>query len=599
MGHAHRKIADIQPFAELAQGATTVVYKGYQQALDRFVLLKVLRPGLGHDDERLRRFEDEARLVAQVQHPNVVAVYAAGRDDGQAYIAAEFVDGFDLRALLARRPLPLDLAVFVVLEAARGLEAAHAHGILHRDLKPSNILIAHDGQVKLTDFGMASLLEDEAEAEVRGTPGYLAPELVRGEPPATASDLFSLGATFYEALAGHAAFAGEDTGALLDAVLHHDPLPRLERFTELPEDARRILARLLAKDPAARYEDAGSLIDDLEAFCTAHGVTAGAAALKTFLEDPEAYWRLQRAQVTVAAQAEPAPPPEEAAPPVPPPRRAPRRRVRWAWGLALAVLVAAGLGASLLLKNDQPPPPEPAETMEEAAARLPEAVQPAPPGEIDTADAAPTISIETQEPEPEPPQPGDPADDLTKTLAPVEDDTTTSLAADLTPPDTTLLEIAARDEAAPDEAPDEAPGTVAVDVKPWADVYVDGDLVGRTPMTPMTLPAGTHRIVFKNPQFPDHTDEVAVAAGEETTVRVSLWDLVGRLTLQVSPWAVVAIDGAPRDTIPPQERPLIVTPGLRRLSLRHPALGVYDTTFTIAPGEVKTLRFNLNKLSKR
>ncbi len=600
MGRTQRKIADIQPFAELAQSATTVVYKGYQQGLGRFVLLKVLRPGLGHDDERLRRFEDEARLVAQVQHPNVVAVYAAGRDDGQAYIAAEFVDGFDLRTLLAQRPLPPDLAVFTVLETARGLQAAHAHGILHRDLKPSNILIAHDGQVKLTDFGMASFLEEDAGAEVRGTPGYLAPELVRGEPPTKTSDLFSLGATFYEALAGRAAFVGEDTGALLDAVLHHDPLPRLERFTDLPADVHRICARLLAKDPSARYPDADTLIADLEAFRVAHGVTAGAAALKTFLEDPEAYWRLQRAQVTVAVKAEPAPPPEGTARPAAPLPRPTRRRVRWAWGLALAVLVVAGLGGSLLLRDEQPAPREPAETMEEMAAGLPEAdaSRPALPEETDTADADPTISRAAQEPEPQEPEPEKPEpkkpealaptlDDGEETLALAEEDTTANLAAGLTPPDT-----------ATNIAPDAAPGTLLVDVQPWADVYVDGDPVGRTPMTPLTFAAGTYRIALKHPQFPEYADEVTIRAGEEVAVRISLWDLVGRLSVEVSPWAVVVIDGVVRDTIP-LEHPLIVEPGLRRLSLRHPDLGVFDTTFTIARGEAKTLRFRLKELIRR
>ena len=586
MGRTQRKIADIQPFAELAQGSTTVVYKGYQQGLDRFVLLKVLRPGLGHDDERLRRFEDEARLIAQVQHPNVVAVYAAGRDHGQAYIAAEFVDGFDLRDLAAQRPLPPDLAIFIVLEAARGLQAAHAHGILHRDLKPSNILIAHEGQVKLTDFGMASFLEGEDGAEVRGTPGYLAPELVQGAPPTKASDLFSLGATFYEILAGRAAFAGDDTGALLDAVLHHDPLPRLERFTDLPEAVRRICARLLAKDPAARYPDADALIDDFEAFRAAHGMTTGAAALKTYLEDPETYWRLQRAQVTLALPVEPTPEAEDRSG-VPPARPARSGRVRWAWGGALVLLVVGGLGGSLMLKDAPPPsPPPPAEPVEEAADRLPEAAidQSVPPGETDTAEATPAITM--AEPEPEAPQQTEqpeaidpPAEDAEETPPPVEADTTAMAATAVTPPDTAAAVV---------------PGTLSVEVQPWADVYVDDELMGRTPFAPLTLAAGTYRITFKNPQFPTHDTEMTIRAGETETIRFSLWDLVGRLSLEVSPWAVVVIDGVVRDTIP-LERPLIVEPGDRRLALRHPNLGVLDTLITVVPGEIKTLQFNLNK----
>ena len=594
MGRAQRKIADIQPFAELAQGATTVVYKGYQQGLDRFVLLKVLRPGLGHDEERLRRFEDEARLIAQVQHPNVVAVYAAGRDDGQAYIAAEFVDGFDLRDLAAQRPMPPELAVFIVLEAARGLQAAHIHGILHRDLKPSNILIAHDGQVKLTDFGMASFVEEDAGAEVRGTPGYLAPELVQGAPPTKASDLFSLGATFYEILAGRAAFAGDDTGALLDAVLHHDPLPRLGRFIDLPDDVRRICARLLAKDPEARYPDAAALIDDLEAYRAAHGVTTGTAALKTYLDDPDVYLRLQRATV----QQTEVPPAPAAVPPtvqegkdqaaMPSVRPARSGRVRWAWAGALVLLVVGGLGGSFLLKDTPPPAAEPV-----TADRRPEAVadRSVLPGETDTAEAASTIVLTEPEPDPtqqtEQPEAADPsAEDAEERLLSVEDDTTAMVVAAVTPLDTAAVTL-------PDTA---APGTLAVDVKPWAEVYVDDELRGLAPQT-LALPAGLHRVVCKHPQFPDYTTEVTIRAGETEALGVSLWDHVGRLSIEVSPWAVVAIDGAVRDTTP-LDRPLIVKPGQRRLSLRH-SIGVHDTLITVVPGEIKTLRFNLNELLRR
>ncbi|RMF60821.1 MAG: serine/threonine protein kinase, partial [Bacteroidetes bacterium] len=157
-------IGDFQPFAELARRPATIVYKAYQSSLERFVLLKVLRPEYARDEDLARRFEAEARLLARIQHPNVVAVYACGRHGEHLYLAAEYVEGTDLAALLRHGPLPPALALYVAREAARGLQAAHAQGILHRDLKPGNILVALDGQVKLTDFGMASLAaEHEAE----------------------------------------------------------------------------------------------------------------------------------------------------------------------------------------------------------------------------------------------------------------------------------------------------------------------------------------------------------------------------------------------------------------------------------------------------
>ena len=575
MGVAQQKIADIQPFAELARSATTVVYKGYQRSLGRFVLLKVLQPGLSHDDERVRRFEAEARLIAQVQHPNVVAIYAAGRDDGQAYIAAEFVEGIDGRALMERGPLPPDLAAFVVLEAARGLEAAHIHGILHRDLKPSNILISHDGQVKLTDFGMASLVDEEAGAEVRGTPGYLAPELVRGEPPGEASDLFSLGATFYEALAGRPAFTGAGTAALLDAVLNDDPMPRLERFVDLPEALCPICARLLAKNPDERYPDAPTLIADLEAFRVARGGTMGTAALKTYLDDPEAYRGTVEASFPLLPEAGPVLESEDRA-------ALPARPVslrRWAWGAVLAILIAGGLGSGLFLKNGKPAS-SPVVFTDEATSRLPEIeASPSAGSEEEAGDGRAAMQVG----EPDPPEAVVPPPDSSETTALVLDDTT---AQEMTPP-------AVADESV------EATGTLQIVVEPWADVYLGDELKGRTPLDPLTLDAGTYRIGLNNPDFPEeYSVDVTVRPGEADSLRVALWEYVGRLRLEISPWAEIAIDGDVGETVAQGKPLLIVKPGRRKLSLRH-SLGVFDTTLTVAPNEVVDLQFNLITLLRK
>jgi len=581
MGSTQRNIGDIQLFAELAQSPTTVVCKGYQRSLDRFVLMKLLRPGVAHDAERVRRFEAEARLIARVQHPNIVAIYASGSEDGRPFIAAEFIDGYDLRDLIAQRPLPPELVLFIVLNVARGLRAAHAEGILHRDLKPSNILVSLDGQVKLTDFGMASLADEAAGPEVRGTPEYLAPELVRGDPPTEVSDLFSLGATFYEALAGRAAFSGNDTGALLDAVLNHDPLPRLERFTRVPPEVVAICGRLLRKNPAARYPDADALIAALEAFRKASGLTADAAALKAYLEAPEAY--RSPPAITVPAEPERL---AEVGPALPPrPSPSPRRRMHWGWGIVAGLMLVGALGGSLLFLDETGAPSPSAASIEEAAARLPEVDTSRFVGPPDTdADAGDPVSVPVQEaPEPESAAIILPPDALAVTRA-FQQDTTAYAGSAAEPP-----------EAENDSGP--AVGLLAIHVQPWADVYVGEDSIGRTPFAPITLPAGTHRLVLAHPLFPRITREVTVRADEEARVNVSLWGYVGRLRIDAQPWAEVLVDDVVRDTTPVHD--LIVAPGERVLTLRHRELGAWDTTLVIRRGETQQLRFNLYTRTRR
>lgn len=566
------RIDGIQPFAELHEGRTTTVYKAYQEALDRFVLLKVLKAPYSRDAERVRRFEEEARLVAQIQHPNVVTIHDYGRTrDERAYLAAEFVEGSDLRALLDDGPLPPELATFVLLQAARGLQAAHERGILHRDLKPANVLIAQNGQVKLTDFGMASLSGEEDE-EVRGTPAYLAPEYVAGASPSEAGDLFALGALLYEMLVGRRAFVGSSTGEVLDALRHHDPLPVLERQTQLPEALSEVATQLLAKEPSERYASASALVQALSEVRRQMGWRAAQPALRAFLEDPEAY--RERASKTTPTgnkeqKEEPVPAASEGSSPSRP------RRLTW---IALGTLVVVGTVLAGLIMLDS------ADQNQRASSDQPVIDSSMAAGSTFVAQKTRTSadSIETSSPE----------SDTTETSSLPEEPRSSQSASPASPPP---------DDTASDDTTSSAPalaGTLQVRVSPWADVYVNGDSLGQAPPEQqVTLEPGSYQLRFENDTFPEsYFKKVHVAPGEKRLVKMKLFQHVGRVTINVRPWAEVYIDGVKRDTLDHSTRKqFIVAPGEHTLILRHPELGARETRFHVEAGAQRRLTYNLRQ----
>src|SRR5206468_4582909 len=213
--------------------------------LKRDVAIKVLPQACAADRERLRRFEQEARAAAALNHPNIVSVHDMGTAEGSPYIVAELLEGQNLGDLLRQGPVSARKALDYAMQAARGLAAAHDAHIIHRDLKPENLFITKDGQVKILDFGLAKLTRSDAfgtesgsgetrpqteAGSVFGTIGYMAPEQARGQAADHRSDIFSVGCILYELFSGHRAFSGDSPADTLSAILHQDP-PGLTRAT--------------------------------------------------------------------------------------------------------------------------------------------------------------------------------------------------------------------------------------------------------------------------------------------------------------------------------------------------------------------------------
>ena len=258
----------------LGVGGMGSVYKARDTRLDRLVALKLLRRELSADPVEAARLEQEARLTAAINHPNVVQVYSAGHAHGQIYLVMELVDHGSLDDLIAQHTrLPEAQVLQAGIEVAKGLQAAHEKGLIHRDVKPANILFTSAGTAKVGDFGLAVAAGQKAEAqnEIWGTPYYVAPERLNNEPEDFRSDIYSLGATLFHALAGRPPMEGETTSASELRRLKSQP-PELRAFApDVSRETARIISRTLASDPAGRFQSYAEFIRQLEMAAGASG----------------------------------------------------------------------------------------------------------------------------------------------------------------------------------------------------------------------------------------------------------------------------------------------------------------------------------------
>jgi len=255
--------------AELGRGGMGVVYKGYEASLNRYVAIKVLADSLAHDEAVKERFLREARSMAALNDPHIIQIYFIGEDEGQTYFVMEFVEGESLGSMLKRdHRLTVEQAAKVIQQTAMGLATAHDRGVIHRDIKPGNLMITSRGSVKIADFGIALSNQDLSKkltstGEFVGTPGYLSPEVCLGKPVDQRSDIFSLGIVLFEMLTGKMPFNDESPlGLMLEVVKAQIPDVREINRDADPEIAG-ILARMIAKEPAERYQNCHDLVADL------------------------------------------------------------------------------------------------------------------------------------------------------------------------------------------------------------------------------------------------------------------------------------------------------------------------------------------------
>ncbi len=256
---------------QVGSGGMAVIYKAQDLSLGRTVAIKILRPSLTADASFAARFKNEARSVANLQHPNIVTVFDFGNADATQFLVMEFIDGQDLKKIIkAESPLGLERALQFGVQLCAGIGFAHRAGIVHADIKPQNVLVTREDGVKVTDFGIAQALTNaqpgERQAVVWGSPHYFSPEQARGERPTTASDVYSIGIVLFEMLTGRTPYSGKDQRELALAHLQ-TPVPAVTDINpNIPQPIAQIVFKTMSKDPAQRYRMADQLGNVLRAY---------------------------------------------------------------------------------------------------------------------------------------------------------------------------------------------------------------------------------------------------------------------------------------------------------------------------------------------
>jgi serine/threonine-protein kinase len=347
---APRKIGTCRIVRELGRGGMGIVYEAFQEGLDRRVAIKALDVKLARSRELTERFRREGRAYAQLRHSAVVAVHDLIEKEDTLYLVTDFVDGADLAKILAKGG-PLEASALAVIGArvAEALDYVHFNKLLHRDVKPANVMLSQDGEVKLMDFGIA---KDQTASDLTrvgmlvGSPSYLAPEVLAGEPADPKSDIWALGVMLYELAAGEKPFKGKDAQELFDAI-RAGRYPKLRSVVpNAPRSLASAVERCLARRPRARWKNAGALARELDGCATRllRGLHPQARivalmAHRGFAKEEEALTRIDASSLLATRSADEG---SGTAPIIPM-----RRRGRWQWVVAAALALGAGLAAWL------------------------------------------------------------------------------------------------------------------------------------------------------------------------------------------------------------------------------------------------------------
>ncbi len=603
----------------VASGGTAVLYKALQVSLDRVVAVKRLHQHLTTDDNFTRRFILEAKAAASLDHENIVRVIDFGVEDDCYQIVMEFVEGESLKEILERfHPIGPDLSLALVHQICRGLEHAHAKGIVHRDIKPGNVMVTRTGAVKITDFGLAKLTHGSsvqtAVDSILGTPLYMSPEQAFGESVDHRSDLFSLGTVLYELLTGKQPFASENYMGIIQNIIHLE-IPNVCELNEsVPENVEAIVAKALARNREERFQSARQFRETIENVLGLEGLNRALSRIPALLE--------RTADTRLMSR--PATRPGGAGVPAWASTSSAMKRKRssapvWttigvvtlvggsiagyyffgprAQSLASSMQTptAAVQGADFGNGNESNPFAMPADSVSaKAKAPADSIAEPAPAPATNTVDDTATPS-QTHV------QPAMPWVDPSAAQAETPDKAAATQPASAEPeqaPEPAAKEpepAPAKPKRAATEEPDHfREGFLQISVEPSGQVYLDGIYRGyANPALRLSLNAGMHSIEVRSEKYENYTETLHIVAGELSQRTVLLKKLKGIISLATTEGAELYIDGEFIGTTPIM-RPIDVEAGTHTVTIKKENYYTWTSQVTIEANATLPLRITLS-----
>lgn len=565
-----------QILSTIATGGTAVLYKAIQTSLDRHVVVKRLHSHLISDPSFTKRFELEAKAAASLDHENIVRIIDFGASHDNYYIVMEYIDGMSMKEIISEHGvLDQELALLVAREVCLGLDHAHQRGIVHRDIKPANIMVTNDGQVKITDFGLAKLHQSQTQQTVAstllGTPLYMSPEQAIGDNVDGRSDLFSLGTMCYEMITGRQPFLGDNYAVVIQNIIHGS-IPQPSKLRKpIDGEIESIVMKALCKEPAKRFRTAIEMARAIETTLGQEKIAAAKARLR----------RLMKGASVGDTASEPV-------------SRSKRPRIRKLVPTLVTAAAVAAVAAFILLN------PGSIDTMRMRLNTLlsPDPMAPAYEnslaGHTDVVVPADFIEVPLEQvPD------STPTDPVTGAVM----DSTLGVKTPDRPP-VSVPEVPVEEErtadpeppAVEEKRPVPAVGYLDIIVQPEAAIYIDGERRSYgAHIGPVELNVGSHEILCEREGYREYSESISIKKGEMSKRRILLQMVTGSVHFDTVPGAMIYVNGNYKG-LTPLGQPLKLPSGDCRIELKKAGYTSWSSEVYIPPDEVVWLSIKLTPL---